>query len=380
MQSPARIAVDATGNVYITDSYNQRVRRVNPAGTITPYAGKCFPDDLGVLGTSHLIDPQALVLAPGLAFIASGGGGVVMAARTATMQLEVVAGRYASTTPTPGKARFQGSSFGSVGGVAYDESAHVLYLTESTFDLIHAVTIVDPADANTWTIAELAGGTAGYVDGALAVARFRKPTGLFFDASTKQLYVADTGNHAIRAIDLATGTASATVRTVAGTPQTRGFGGDGAAATAALLYEPHAVTRCSNGDLFIADTGNHRVRRVSTAGIISTVLGDGVPGSSGEGAPSAIFPVHAPDGLACDAAGDVFVTSTETVRALPASAQGIVDGTGVVKTIYGAPPRTSFPQSVTSCLSGIAVRDASTVQVTDACSGLLLELRRETGP
>jgi hypothetical protein len=161
-------------------------------------------------------------------------------------------------------------------------------------------------------------------------------------------------------------------------PATRGFAGDGGAATAALLFEPRAVTRCSNGDMFIADTGNHRVRRIS-ADQISTVLGDGVAGSSGGGAPSATYPVHAPLGVACDALGNVVATSTTSVRLIAADDAGHVDGSTAVFTIYGEAPRNTFPASVTSCLTGIAVADAESFQILD-CTGLLVELRRGAGP
>jgi DNA-binding beta-propeller fold protein YncE len=199
------------------------------------------------------------------------------------------------------------------------------------------ITPVDPADERTWTIEPLAGAAEpGYVDGpAAGSARFRDPTGLYLDEAAGILYVADRGNHAIRAVDLAT----RVVSTVAGTGATLGFFGDGGAALDALLFAPTAVTRCAaTGDLFIADTGNHRVRRVAAgSGVISTVLGDGVAASSGQGAPAWLFPVDSPAGLACDARGNLAVTSRTTVRLLPAAialgeVDGVVDGSGPVQT------------------------------------------------
>ena len=101
------------------------------------------------------------------------------------------------------------------------------------------------------------------------------------------------------------------------------------------LYEPEALTKCPNGDLFIADTGNHRVRRIDAQSqTITTVLGVGIPASSGEGMPASAFPVDSPAGLACDEANNLFVTSRTTIRMLPASDPapglqwGTVDGTG----------------------------------------------------
>jgi sugar lactone lactonase YvrE len=378
--NPHGVAVDSSGNLYIADANNDRVRRVDPNGIITTTAGLVDPEGMGPFARAHLADPRALVTAPPFTLVAGGSAGIIHAIRTGTTWLDAVAGRYPQTTATGALARFRDQSFGTIAGVAYDATAGLAFLTETTSNRVDVVTVVDPDDETTWTIAPLANtaGTSGFADGAAATARFRAPSGLFFDASAHQLYVADTGNHVIRAIDLSTGVAGATVHTVVGTAATLGFFGDGGVATSALLYAPQAITRCANGDLFVADTGNHRVRRVTAAtNIISTVLGDGVPASSGEGHPASAFPVRAPLGLACDALGNLFVTSTTAVRLVPADANGVVDGTGIVETIYGAPPTDTFPASVTRCLTGLAVIDATTVQIVDSCTGLLVELTRE---
>jgi hypothetical protein len=210
------------------------------------------------------------------------------------------------------------------------------------------------------------------------------PSGLYFDVATRTLRIADTGNHAIRAIDLSGDAATAIVTTPFGTPGRLGFFGDDLSADQALLYAPRAITRCGNGDFFIADTGNNRIRRVHLAAdgthVISTVLGDGTEASSGEGEPARSFPVDAPLGVACDAAGNVYATSSNTVRQLPADQIGVVDGSGPVFTVYGAAPRDTYPAVISNCLSGLAVIDGATLRVTDACEGLLVELTRRTLP
>src|SRR5262249_6460110 len=158
-----------------------------------------------------------------------------------------------------------------VGGVAYDATHQRVFLSETSSNRIQRVDLVDPADELSWAMTAYANppGIAGHADGAVAGARFRSPSGLYYDDPTNTLYIADTGNHVVRAIDLAGGVASS----VFGTPAVQGFAGDGGAATDALLYRPGALTRCTNGDFFIADTGNNRVRRVAaTSGIITTVL------------------------------------------------------------------------------------------------------------
>lgn len=367
---PHGLAIDALDRIVVADTNNSRIRRV-VGGTITTVAGRIHPEDVGPVGAARLDDPQAIAVTPSFTLVAGGTSGTLEVIRNG--RVEVVAGRYPQELATGVLARFRTQAFGNVGGTAFDAATGLIYLTETSANRLHVITQVDPADAATWTMTTLANasGAAGFADGSAATARFRLPSGLYLDSAARILYIADTGNHAIRALDLDTNS----VTTVVNTAHSLGFAGDGGPATAALLYRPTALTRCTNGDLFIADTGNHRVRRI-VGGQIFTVLGDGVPASSGEGAPARTFPVDAPRGLACDAFGNLFVTSTTAVRLLTAADTGIVDGSGGVLTIYGAPPRDTFPSAITTCLTGLAVISSTTVQVADACTGLLVELTR----
>ena len=377
LQFPMGVAVDGAGRVAIADMSGQRIRLVDTAGRITTVGGQVDPAGAGPAAAATLADPQALVVAVPFTLIASGSHGVVEALAADGGALAVVAGRYPQAAAMGDLARYRAASFGDVDGVAFDAAAGahgVIYLSETTASRVHAVTIVEPEDPSTWTIAALGAGGAGFVDGALATAQFRAPRGLWLDDATHTLFVADAGNHVVRAIDLD----AAMVRTVAGRPATLGYFGDDGAATDALLYAPSALALAPNGDLFIADTGNHRIRRVASgSGVITTVLGDGVAASSGEGGPAWTFPVDTPRGLAFDAQGNLMVTSSTAVRLLPADGDGVVDGNGAVQTIYGAAPRDTFPALATGCLTGIAVIDATTVHVADACSGLLVELWRQ---
>jgi hypothetical protein len=152
---------------------------------------------------------------------------------------------------------------------------------------------------------------------------------------------------------------------------------DGGSASGALFFRPQALTRCMNGDLFVSDTGNQRIRRINGAThAVSTVLGDGTRASAGQGTPSAIFPVDTPLELACDGYGNLFVTSSSTLRLLPSDSAGVVAGTGPVMTIFGAPPRDTFPASLVHCLSGVVLIDDATLQLTDSCTGMLLSVQR----
>jgi cysteine-rich repeat protein len=377
LNHPSGVATDEQGRIIIADTFNNRIRRVNIDGTIETIAGAVLAPNQGPVATGRIGGARAMVRTPdNTTFVANGNSGIVE--RIANGVVEQVAGRYQYSIPRGNLARFRGAGFGNINGIAWDDSAQLLYLTESTAssNRVHAITMADPSKPDTWTIATLVNdsGIAGFADGSAGAAQLRDPTGLWLDVASRTLYIADTGNHAIRALDLST----RTVTTIVNAAHSLGFAGDDGAAAAALLYQPQAVTRCSNGDIFVADTGNNRIRRVAAAtGLITTVIGDGVPASSGQGAPATIFPVDTPLGLACDAANNLFVASSTTVRLLSASASGIVDGSGPVQTIYGVVPHASFPASETSCLTGILSLDPSRLQVADSCSGLLVELHNQ---
>jgi sugar lactone lactonase YvrE len=379
LAGPKGIGVDAAGDLYVADTGNHRIRRVDHAtARISSVAGQVDPANMGALSVARLADPRAIVVATAFELIGGGTSGTIQAVRNG--QVEVVAGQYPQTSPTSNLARYRTVGFGAVGGVAYDDASGTIYMTESTANRLQAVAVVDPNDPTTWTIgaSPFAGdvaGSAGFADGTLAAARFANPTGLYLDQPAQILYVADTDNHVIRAIDLARGMVS----TIAGRPQAVGFFGDGGPATNALLFKPHAITRCGNGDLFVADTGNHRVRRIDATNAISTVVGYGVAASSGDGSPATAFPVDTPLGLVCDAIGNLLVTSRTSVRMLPWTTVPVIDGTGRVETIYPMLPYTISP-SATSCLTGIANIDATTVRVTDSCGGMLIELQRQPKP
>jgi streptogramin lyase len=373
VDAPQVISFDASDNMYFVNHTSFR-RIAN--GIITTVAGPVDPAGTGPSAHARLADPRSIVVAPWNApgktlTLAAEGAGVVALYRDDLLQ--VVAGRYPQDQATGALARFRDRNFGAVGGVAYDP-AGAIYLTESPGNRLYTVTIDNPDDATNWTIAPLTQSTSrGFADGSFDTAQLDHPTGVFLDLPAHAMYVADTGNHVIRMLDLA----SQTVSTIAGTPYFSGSAGDGDLATNAQLSSPLAVARCGNGDIFIADTGNNRVRRIDSNHHISTVLGDGSPSSLGEGAPSRSYAVDSPAGVVCDRIGNVFVTSRTSVRMLIAESTGNVTGEGKVRTIYPRVLPADYPSTATSCLTGIAVVDDGTVQIADACAGMLVSLGRE---
>jgi sugar lactone lactonase YvrE len=159
-------------------------------------------------------------------------------------------------------------------------------------------------------ITEVAGnGTASYSgdNGAATSAGLNAPYGMAVDGSGN-VYIADTYNNRIRKV-----TSTGTISTIAGNG-TYGFSGDGGAATAAELYMPTGVAVDSAGNVYIADFGNNRVRMVNTAGNISTVAGNGTAGFSGDGYAATSAELYRPSGVALDASGNLYIADANNNR------------------------------------------------------------------
>jgi hypothetical protein len=161
--------------------------------------------------------------------------------------------------------------------------------------------------AATGIITAFAGtGTAGYSGdgGAATLARLSSPEGIAL-ASNGDVYIADALNHVIRKVTVATGI----ITTYAGTG-TAGSTGDGGAATSARLNGPKAVRLNAAGDLYIADTVNNKIRLVTAAGIITTVVGTGTAGSAGDGGSPTAAQLNLPGGIAVSTTGVYYIADS----------------------------------------------------------------------
>jgi sugar lactone lactonase YvrE len=179
-------------------------------------------------------------------------------------------------------------------------------------------------DASSQIMSTVAGTAAprGVGDGGPATqAALACPSGLAVAGGS--LYIADAGADRVRRVD-----SSGTITTVAG-DGSAGFGGDGGSATAAKLSAPSGVALDGAGNLYIADTANHRVRKVDGAGKISTVAGNGAIGVGSDGVPATKAPVTSPTGVAVDPAGKLIIAESGFARIRK------VDGSGIISTIAG---------------------------------------------
>ncbi len=221
------------------------------------------------------------------------------------------------------------------------------------------------------TIAGL--GIAGFSgDGGLAAnARFHGPTGLAMD-SRGDLYISDSFNNRIRKVSLTTGIIS----TVAGKSETVGYGGDGGPATAALLNWPRGIAVDRRGNLYIADNNNHRIRKVTPDGIITTLAGTGERGYNGDNIPALRARLLFPSGVAVDDNGSVYVADNNNRRVRKVDSAGIISTfAGEKNTIgsYDAAARSGiFPVSV-------SVGRGGKVYIADELNNNVITVSQSTG-
>jgi sugar lactone lactonase YvrE/Tfp pilus assembly protein PilX len=310
MRDPEGVSVATNGDLYIADTGNEAIRKVNVlTGVITTVAGTGIPGYTGDAGPAT----SARLKKPEDVVVAANGD--LYIADTGNFVIRKVTAATGVITTVAGDG-FQGSS--GDGGAA--TSAKLRFPAGVAVAANGDIYIGDTGNervrkvtAATGIITAFAGtGTAGYLGdgGAATSARLRAPEGVTL-ASNGDLYIADTVNHAIRRVSSATGV----ITTYAGTG-TAGFLGDGGAATSARLSSPQAVRFNSAGDLYIADTANNRIRRVQAAsGTITTIAGTGTAGNTGDGGPATAALLSSPRGITVSATGAFYIGDQGNDRA-----------------------------------------------------------------
>ena len=290
------MALDGSGNLYIADLGNHRIRKVDAAGVISTVAGDGTwgsSGDGGPATAAQLRRPYDVAL--------DGAGNLYIADEFNRRIRKVDAAGVITTVAGDGTEGFGGDGgpataarLDSPSGVALDGDGN-LYIADRGNNRIRKV--------RSGVITTVAGdGTYGYSgDGGPATAALLNgPTDVAVDGAGN-LYIADHDNDRIRKVDPA-----GVITTVAG-DGTEGYGGDGGAATAAQLHWPRGVALDGAGNLYIADTSNHRIRKVDAAGVISTVAGGGY---GGDGGPAVAALLNGPTDVAPDGAGNLYIADT----------------------------------------------------------------------
>jgi sugar lactone lactonase YvrE len=302
--NPRNVAVDASGTVYVADTQNSVIRKITPSGTVSVLAGTpgMFGSADGPGNTALFSGPQGIAVdTAGNLYVADTGNDTV---RKITSGGTV--GTLAGSAGNPGNADGTGTNaqFYAPAGVAVD-SAGSVYVADTWNHTIRKIT----SGGVSSTLAGLAG-TAGTFDGTNTSARFNLPTGVALD-SAANIYVSDYNNDTIRKV-----TAAGAVTTLAGWAgiwgNTDGTNGN------ALFSGPAGISVDNSGNLYVADSGNQTLRKLTTTGtnwVVSTVAGlAGVSGSTDGAGSAAGF--YYPAGVAVSGAGYVYVADSgnNTIR------------------------------------------------------------------
>jgi trimeric autotransporter adhesin len=326
------LGVDAAGDIFLTDTVNYRVRRIAAStGVITTVAGNGGVGDGGpatnaLLFTSGLVHDNS-----GDVFITDTVNGRVRRVDASTGLISTVAGTDVESTPPPsgngGPAT--AAQLSTPGGLARDSSGDLFFAGGNVIREVAGSTGIINVFAGT--------GSAGFSgDGGPATdARLNDPRGLATDAAG-DVFIADRLNNVVRRVDAATNV----ITTVAGNTSiltngvpTAGYSGDGGPATSAQLSSPRAVFLDAAGNLYIADSLNNVIRRVdAVTGIITTVAGNHSlgPGFSGDNGPALSAQFSGPSGLALDAFGNLYISDQGNYRVRQVNAV-----TGIITTLAG---------------------------------------------
>ena len=350
---PYDVAVDSSGNLYITDTNNDRIRKVDSAGTITTIAGtgeRRFGGDGGPAIQAQLDAPSGVVV--------DGAGNLYIADRANHRIRKVDSTGTITTIAGTGERGFGGDGGPATQarlnypyGVAVDGAGN-LYIADLAN---HRIRKVD----STGTITTFAGtGERGFGGdgGPASQAQINFPTGVAVDEAGN-LYIADWSNARIRKVD-----GTGTITTIAGTGEL-GFGGDGGPAIQARLSLPYSVAVDGAGNLYIADQYNNRIRRVDSTGTLTTIAGTGERRFGGDGGPAIQAQLGDPTGVAVDGAGNLYIADQYNNRIRR------VDSTGTITTIAGTGERGFSGPATQAQLddpTGVAVDGAGNLYIADA--------------
>ena len=291
--SPAAVAVDTVGNIYVAEQFANRIRRITGDGVVTTLAGTGASGSIdGPGATATFNQPSGIAVdAVGNVYVADSQGHIIR---------KITAAGVVSTFAGSGAPGFSdgtgvAAQFNYPQGVAVDAAGNV-YVVESINNRVRKIT-------SAGVVTTLAGtGASGSNNGPGATATFNQPYGVAVDA-VGNVYVADYGNHRIRKV-----TAAGVVTTLAGS--TAGY--IDASATAAQFTLPSSVAVDAVGNVYVADSGNYRIRKVTAAGVVTTVAGSGTSGHSDGIGTAAQF--VSPYGVAVDNSGTIFVADWANYR------------------------------------------------------------------
>jgi sugar lactone lactonase YvrE len=358
LNHPQSVAVDRAGNVYIADTRNIRVRRIGGDGLILTVAGtgqRGFAGDGGPATQAQMRAPHGLAVDPGgNLFIADHGNNEIR-----KVDSRGIITRSAGSAPPVGSG--EGGQATAAGlahprSVAADRKGN-FYISDWNNNCVWKVT---PQGIITTVAGTRAPGFSGD-GGAGAAAQLTAPHGIAVDAAGV-VYIADQNNSRVRRVGL-----DGVIRTIAGDGRA-GADGDGGLATQAAVGAPSAVALDAAGNLYISQQASNVIRRVSPSGVITTIAGTGTAGFSGDGGPAVQAQLRFPIGIASDSAGNVYVAEQGNNRIRRVSVAGVmttIAGNGAAGSSGDGGPAIN---AAIAGPFGVAVDPAGVVYLTDSRS------------
>ncbi|GEM_PF-973707 len=305
IKSPNGLAIDSSGNIYVADTWNHAIRKITPLGIVTTLAGS------GTAGYADESGSAAQFNYPMGVTVDSSGN--IYVADMANHRIRKITPAGVVTTlagsGVSGYADGTGSAakFSSPTGVTVDNSGNV-YVADMYNNRIRKIT---PAGV----VTTLAGSSQGTADGTGVAAQFYQPRHLVVDASGT-IFVTDLGNHRVRKI-----TAAGVVTTLAGSSS----GYVDATGTAAKLSAPEGIALDSNSNLYVVTRGDHRIRKITSAGVVTTIAGTGSSGYADGNGTAASF--YNPMGIAVNSQGILYVADNHDSKIRKIATSAILKGT-----------------------------------------------------
>lgn len=287
LNGPVAVALSAGGTLYIADQKNRRVRAVDGTAIITTILG----DGTAGRGANQLDFPAGVAIeASGAVYVADQNNDRIQKV-TAGGSVETTAGGNVQTIAGTGSPGFNGDGLPASSTQLFSPGA-MAFAADGTLYF---------SDAGNGRLRNLR--TAGIVSSVAQITA----RGVAVDEAGN-VYASDGASHVIVRIDLV---GRATVLAGTGVP---GFSGDGGAASSAQLNSPSGVAVDGQGSLYISDTGNNRIRVIGADGVIRTIAGNGAADFSGDGGPARPASLNAPAGLAVDSAGNIWIADAGNNR------------------------------------------------------------------
>lgn len=356
LKNPVSIVADNSGNVYVADNADHKIRKINSLGIISTFAGTGSPGfsgDGGPASAAQLTGPNGLAIdAAGNIYFCDAGSRIRKINTSGT--ISTIAGTGVSGYSGDGAAATAAQVYPR--GLAIDAAGNI-YVADGYNYRIRKIN-------TSGVISTIAGmGTNGFSgDGGPATSgQIQAAYDIAVDAAGNNIYFSTEMVSVIRKVN-----SSGIISTYAGVPGGGAFNGDGISATIANLNMPVGVCLDPNGDLYIAVVSHNRVRKVVPTGTISTIAGTGVSGQSGDGGLATAAELDNPFDVAMDISGNIFIADAQNHRVRkiapvvpsPSICLVTVDSLGINNEIYW--DKTLYPQADTF----IVLRETSSMVYT----------------